>query len=120
MGKYEMWGHLHPSLHKLQTKTIATYCYQQRLFRTWDLLIESSHIQWKLMDDYVQKLMTTMWSSNLVIFAEISYSKSWREKYFGLSQIQILSFTKLRKFEMSMIGEWNFIFGPQIKQIEGR
>jgi hypothetical protein len=73
------------------------------------------------MDNYVHKLMTIMCSSNLVIFAKISHSESWREKYFGLSQIQILSFTKLRKFEMSMIGEWNFILGPQInKQIEGR
>jgi hypothetical protein len=33
MDKYEMWGHLHPSLHKLQTESIATYCYQQRLFK---------------------------------------------------------------------------------------
>jgi hypothetical protein len=88
--------------------------------KSWDLLIESSHVQWKLMDDYVHKLMTTMCSNNLVIFAKISHSESWREKYFGLSQIQILSFTNLRKFEMYMIGEWNFILGPQIKQIDGR
>jgi hypothetical protein len=83
MGKYEMWGHLHPSLHKLQTKTIVTYCYQQRLFRIWDLLIDNNHVQWKLMDDYVHKLMTSMCSNNLVIFAEISHLESWRENTLG-------------------------------------
>jgi hypothetical protein len=54
---------------------------------SWELLIESSHVQRKLMDSYVHKLMTTMCSSKLVIFAKISHSESWREKYFGLSQI---------------------------------
>jgi hypothetical protein len=38
MGKSEMWGHLHPSQHKLQTKIIATYCYQQRLSRILRLI----------------------------------------------------------------------------------
>jgi hypothetical protein len=64
---------------------------------SWDLLIESSHVQWILMNDYVHKLMTSMCSSNLVIFAKISHSESWREKLLWVKSNSDLELHKLEK-----------------------
>jgi hypothetical protein len=120
MGKSEMWGHLHSSLHKLQTKTIATYCYQQRLFRILRFIDREQpctmdtygRLCTQIYDKYVQQQL-----------GDICWNFSFRKlkgKILWVKSNSDLELHKVEKIWDDYDWWWNFILGPKIKQIDGR
>jgi hypothetical protein len=120
MGKYEMWVHLHPSIHKMQTKTIATYCYQQRLSRILRFIDREQpctmdtygRLCTQINDKYVQQQLGDIcWN---FLFIKLKGKILW------VKSNSDLELHKVEKISDVYYWWWNFIPGPQIKQIEGR